>query len=735
VSAEPQQVVHPSPGGLLIGKQVIEALRKHKPNLSDDAIYQRKRRAFATAAQKGKLGQVGGEPAIDPTQLGLPAQIAATSERTGAAPPSRMDRLWRMTARQRKYSLAHDSARSHFPAYAAGCKPGTKLRDIKAAWVRQFGARFGIKTVAALDYHRRRWRTEDDSACDDGRGRPRNDFVPDEEAAAYFKSLYLQTNQPDVSFCFEATAIKAKRRNWRWFTTYNACWLWAKRTITRPERVLNREGEKAYRQKCAPVLEQDVRQFAGGECYVGDHHQFPVWVWDGDELIRPWITAWLDFRSHAIVGWHLCRKPNQSTILLALRHACLSADFGVPHRVLVDNGKDYTGYAMAGWKGKCKRFIRAGELDADTVRGLLSALEIELHLALPYNPNSKPIEAWFGQLHKQFCKALPSYAGRDPNTKPEDLAKRLAKSDCVPTLEAFAADVDRWINAYNRAAQSDARALDLLMMIWPRSVKVSNRGVTVRIASEDYSYGQFALAGRQGEKVRVSYDPRDLDSVQVWTLDLRHIASAPLNHQYGRHLTEELAREASREKSRLRKAARYLRDNADLSYQRGADLAVAVMQRRAVRAQQAERRRATGTDGKAAATLQPLRTQLDGQAKRVAAMTRPPALPPPDPTDDVFARLAAANDRLDREEQKKPKEASGDDLLLAWARREKRKNRATRRPRCSLEDLDRVFNGDETLPPVPRLKCSLEELADDGVPVMEDVRDRVLARSEQEGWE
>ena len=86
-------------------------------------------------------------------------------------------------------------------------------------------------------------------------------------------------------------------------------------------QVLHREGLAAYEAKCAPYIEVDPDSVEPGQVWVGDHSEFNCWIRHAGRWVRPWVTAWEDYRSRAIVGYRISASPNQTTIMLAAKRA------------------------------------------------------------------------------------------------------------------------------------------------------------------------------------------------------------------------------------------------------------------------------------------------------------------------------------------------------------------------------------------------------------------------------
>jgi hypothetical protein len=260
---------------------------------------------------------------------------------------------------------------------------------------------------------------------------------------------------------------------------------------------------------------------------------------DRGHVLRPWLTAWQDMRSRMIVGWTISPQPNQYTILNAFRMGCKS-ELGLPRHVYIDNGRDYAATIFHGYS--CSKIIlRKGYLDEDQVQGLFARLGIDVTFTLPYNPKAKPIERTFRTIEDQFGKTFATYCGNTPASRPENLTKRLKQSNNLPTLETVQKMFSRYLNeVYHLSPHSgkgmahqspidfmrqhqkikltaDETILDLLLLAWPRPIKVGKHGV--RFNHLNYGNGDLTLMKWQGKNVHIAYDSNDISFVTVWTLE------------------------------------------------------------------------------------------------------------------------------------------------------------------------------------------------------------------------
>lgn len=451
-----------------------------------------------------------------------------------------------------------------------------------------------------------------------------------EQAIGYFRTLYLTQNKLGIAICHKIVVKEAQARGWQWFGSLRSCQRWVKDAFTKAEIVLLRQGEAAYNAECAPYLERDPEQFAGNECWVGDHHQMDLWCTYKGKLLRPWITGWMDMRSRVIAGHLLCPQPNQSTVLLAFRRGCI--EHGPPFHIYIDNGKDYSSQLFHGQtKAQRRKVLAKGYMDEGTVKGLFGQLEITTTFALPYNPQSKPIERWFRTVCEQFSKTFVTYCGSSPQNRPEDF-QRILNSGEVPTFEAVAAKLDEYVKTVYHATGHQGRGmdgqsplvvlrqtqevkrvaredvLDLLLRNWSKPISVG-KGGAVRWNNLSYGSGMPELIALIGKNVRIAADPRDVREVTVWDAEGRFICRAKSGGLMGATSDEDV-REAMRMKRHIRKTLIDADGFRRLAHRNVTELA------NVAAAQAARDKFGHMPDAGEAAIYQPLRTDIDEQLNR-----------------------------------------------------------------------------------------------------------------------
>ena len=194
------------------------------------------------------------------------------------------------------------------------------------------------------------------------------------------------------------------------------------------------------------------------ELWQGDHHIFDLFVrvkntqqkndrtYEKEIAVRPVLTAWMDTSTGCIVGWVISVLPNADTIAEAFCRAVVltvSEEFhGLPKGILVDCGKDYRSALLQNLPED-----HSSVSDAPLYLnrrfaglGLLPALGVQIHSALPCHPQSKSIERLFGTLEREWICKLKGWCHPNPDKRPANFSKYLKSlldSKELLTLEEF----------------------------------------------------------------------------------------------------------------------------------------------------------------------------------------------------------------------------------------------------------------------------------------------------------
>lgn len=311
-----------------------------------------------------------------------------------------------------------------------------------------------------------------------------------------------------------------------------------------------RHGEKVYRDTCEPIRRRDWSLIPVNHTWVGDHHEMDVLVVLPDATVgRPWLTAWQDGHSRAIVGYTVNTRPCSQEIGLALRNGILLEEGepyqGIPGQVYVDNGKDYRSKLLNGTTVPVFR-----QEQADPIWGLLGHLGIKTRFCEPYHGKSKPIERFFGTLEKGWVCLMKGYCGRSPQHRPEQLeadvkaTKRWMESGGTQgqrrlmTLWEAEVEFAEAIRSYNlrahtalgwTAGQGYATPAEAYAAGLPASVKVPTRetldvlilpSASRKVRNDGIQLARTAywhqdLVPLIGQDVEVRYNPRDRQEILV----------------------------------------------------------------------------------------------------------------------------------------------------------------------------------------------------------------------------
>jgi putative transposase len=510
----------------------------------------------------------------------------------------------------------------------------------------------------------------------------------DPAAWDYFRDLYLHENRPSIRQCWKETERTAKEKGWRWLKL-DACRGQLNDRIPCELQAFHRTP-KVWRQQLSPFIAQDPESWRAGELWIGDHKELDVLCRWGKSIVRPWVTAWMDWRTRKVVGYVVSDNPNSSTILAALRHGLLDpANFGGPRCVWIDNGRDYDAWLFHGQtKTQRRQSIKETvKVDEGRTLGIFKPLRIEAHFATPFNPNGKArLERWFRTL-EDFCKAFDTYTGNSPDVKPERLKEILTTPHRIPTFEQIKTRIVDQIAGYNgndeharadltdeggkpispaaalsswcdtRRIPADAKALDLLLMNWHRPVLVTRNGISIGLSGETLHYGQNepalsrfkALKQKDRTPVHVSYDPHDLRTIRVYDDQWKYVCTATMNQTGGgTRISQEHVATLNREKASYAKAIKHVSQNSITRIFTTEEQLAHVADRDG---------RPTPTPTPEPSSLQIIRTPLDGQAKAIEQEQMRKAVGAESSTGKPFATLDDIRKNLRRPTpsgQKKP---------------------------------------------------------------------------------
>lgn len=269
-----------------------------------------------------------------------------------------------------------------------------------------------------------------------------------DEYFEYFKNLYLVEGAPSVQSCWENTlgyAMRTAGISKLNFPGKNAFISKLEREIPKQSIFLARYGQSAWNRKYGSYIERDYSNILCGKVWVSDHAQLDIaCLTDDGNIIFPWITAWRDYKSGKWLGWILqTGHPNSDLIFQSFYYA--AENFGLPSDVIIDNGKDYRCKDFAGGRKNIK-------VDSNQVKttSMLAELNVNVHFALPYNAQTKPIERDFLKIKELLSKHCIGYRGGNIVERPEKLAEEIKKGKIIPFEKLKTVFDDFILNVLNK---------------------------------------------------------------------------------------------------------------------------------------------------------------------------------------------------------------------------------------------------------------------------------------------
>jgi putative transposase len=277
------------------------------------------------------------------------------------------------------------------------------------------------------------------------------------------------------------------------------------RELSATERGDARRGSRGRRDAGLHLREEPLHR---NEEWQADHVQANLLVRGphGNKLLRPWITWFQDAKTRAIMGWAVSIVAATSADVLAALRSSVAVDpdrgpfGGVPHLIRHDHGKEFLAAAVE------QGIVRLGA-------GPL--------VVAAWSPNQKgKIERLHRTLNEEFLRGKPGWTDG-----PRNLNGTLRAF--VPwTLERFVAELDAWIDHYNRRRPHRQLQGQTPLEAWngdlaPLRLRSDEELARVLTASETRIvqkdgvhfrtriYACPALHGLRGETVEIAFMPHD----------------------------------------------------------------------------------------------------------------------------------------------------------------------------------------------------------------------------------
>jgi hypothetical protein len=369
----------------------------------------------------------------------------------------------------------------------------------------------------------------------------------DPKAWEYFLKLFGTKQKRSISDCYFDLTYIAAENGWR-IPSLRTMQRMVQEDMPETTLILLRDGEEAFRNKCEPYILRDPESVNGNQVWVGDHYWMDMFVNGRDgRPVRPWLTAWLDFRSFKLVGWVISFGPNTDTIMAAFAEGALDKSIGLPYDIYIDNGRDYSSHEFAGRGNRHKAKI---VIDETVVQSLVAQLGITPHFAIPKNARAKTVERFFRIVSEKFCKRFATYCGSNNKERPEGLDDLLkSHPEQIPTIDDLKAAFKEWNNQVYNQLPSDGfgrqgetpnetfnrtrgplrigseAAMRLCFMRHTQTLKVQRNGLNFW---GQWYFNADLTAERLGETVYLRYRDEEMSRVFVFSMKDEFICEAEL---------------------------------------------------------------------------------------------------------------------------------------------------------------------------------------------------------------
>lgn len=277
----------------------------------------------------------------------------------------------------------------------------------------------------------------------------------DENCFEYFKSIYLREGAPSVETAWSITFGFAKQQGFDCVSNFPTSKTFIRRLRAEvPEQAIfmARHGDASWNKKYANYVPRDYSELNAGVCWVSDHAQIDVAVSFNGTVCFPWVTVFRDAKTSKWLGWFLhADSPNSDHIFQAFYYGVLN--FGIPEDVYLDNGKDYRCKDFAGGR---TRIIKVKH--KNNGGSLIQNLGINIHFALPYNAQTKPVERDFLKIKEFLSKGFVGYRGGKITERPEKLKNEI-KNEQIMQFDDFKKLFNRFIEEYLNKRPSKGKVL------------------------------------------------------------------------------------------------------------------------------------------------------------------------------------------------------------------------------------------------------------------------------------
>lgn len=246
-----------------------------------------------------------------------------------------------------------------------------------------------------------------------------------------FCSDYLRPSLPAFSVCYRRMITVVREKGWEPIPSERTLRRRFERQISKAVVIFARNGEekakKLYLAQRRDHSSQHAMQVVNMHGYRLEIFVNVPW---GKKPVRLYLIAIQDLYSGKILSWCLSDAETWEVVRLVIGD--MVEVYGIPERMILDNGRVFTSKWISGGVQNRFRF----KIKLDGLQGLLTSLGVQLQWTIPYSRQSKLIERAWRDLAEAIWKhpfCAGAYTGNKVNAKPEDYSK------CAIFFEEFKA--------------------------------------------------------------------------------------------------------------------------------------------------------------------------------------------------------------------------------------------------------------------------------------------------------
>ena len=393
------------------------------------------------------------------------------------------------------------------------------------------------------------------------------------EALDYLASDFARPEAPSFSSCYRRLTTIATTEEW---TIASASTMRRRLRAIAPLARIRRNSHDLL----IPSQKRTVSHLAPMDAVNADAQRLDVRCqWSDGRISRPYLTAWQDVYSRALLGFSITRTECEDGYRVSFLR--MLEDHGCPGKVYFDNGRAICAISLTG--GAENRYRRIVSEHKGIITRIVGAKNVRF--VKPAHGQSKPVERAFRDLADSLAKhplLSGCYTGSNPTNKPANYGSNSCDLETLTRVVKYA------VHEYNTRAgrQTESARIhqgmsaiqilntnknkrpyphrDLVEELRYASKRVTalTRDGTVKLFGNAYWHPKcsvFIGQSKQQRQVNVLYNPDDLSGCRI-TVGGKLVTLT--RTETGQFDNREDAKRAARRKRRALKALKRAADES-----------------------------------------------------------------------------------------------------------------------------------------------------------------------------